>query len=232
MPCSRYESSEEPRFTLDDHRHQRADAPMHPLFHALRQAVLALNPSITMSCHRHYISFKVHGKNFADCEVQKQRIRVVLNLRFRELEDPEGLVENTTSLGRWGNDDAEISIDHEQGLPYLMSLIQQTLDRQMTASCRIGVAVLPGLVPSAIPALQANKRCHDAGIADRSSHRPCGRPVFTGRFRITRRPCVRAPSPFLSRLPHRIRTASPGWSESRQVRIRHRSLPTTRQSAR
>ena len=72
---SRYESSAEPRFTLDDHPHQRAGAPMHPLFHALRQAILALDPGVTMSCHRHYIAFKVHGKNFADCEVQRKRIR-------------------------------------------------------------------------------------------------------------------------------------------------------------
>ena len=90
---------------------------------------------------RHYIAFKVHSKNFADCELQRKRIRVVLNLRFRELADPEGLAEDISNLGRWGNGDAEVSIDHEQGLPYVMSLIRHAFDRQLAASRRIGVAV-------------------------------------------------------------------------------------------
>lgn len=141
MLRSRYESTDECRFTLDDHPHQRPGAPMHPLFNALRQEILALDSSVTLSVHRHYIAFKVSGKNFVDCEVQKKRIRVVLNLRFRELEDPQGLAEDITNLGRWGNGDAEISIDHEQGLRYAMFLIRQAFDGQMTASRRIGVAV-------------------------------------------------------------------------------------------
>ena len=138
---TRYANSNGSRFTLDDHPHQRAGAPMHPLFNALLQQILALDPSVTLSFHRHYIAFKVGGKNFVDCEVQKKRIRVVLNLRFRELVDPEGLAEDITNLGRWGNGDAEISIDHEQGLRYAMFLIRQAFDRQMEASRRIGVAV-------------------------------------------------------------------------------------------
>ena len=136
-----YANSNGSRFTLDDHPHQRAGAPMHPLFNALRQQILALDPSVTLSFRRHYIAFKVGGKNFVDCEVQKKRIRVVLNLRFRELADPEGLAEDITNLGRWGNGDAEISIDHQQGLRYAMFLIRQAFDRQMAASRRIGVAV-------------------------------------------------------------------------------------------
>ena len=116
-------------FTVDDHQHLRPGAPMHDLYGALRSALLALGPGVTERPCKHYIAFKARS-NFVDVEPLRHCLRLMLNLRFDDLDDPWELAENLT--GRWhrGNGDAAISLDRAEALPYVMRLVRQAFERQ------------------------------------------------------------------------------------------------------
>ena len=116
-------------FTVDDHQYLRPGAPMHDLYAAVRSALLALGPGVTERPCKHYIAFKARS-NFVDVEPLRHCLRLMLNLRFDDLDDPWELAENLT--GRWhrGNGDAAISLDRAEALPYVMRLVRQAFERQ------------------------------------------------------------------------------------------------------
>ena len=59
------------------------------------------------------------------------RLRLSLNMRFHEIDDPRGVCRDVTGLGRWGNGDVEVGLSSLEELPYVMSLVRQSFDKQM-----------------------------------------------------------------------------------------------------
>ena len=117
-------------YTLGDHPQLAAGSPMRPVFEAFRKAVLALDPGISEEILKLYVAFKAET-NFVDAVPQKGRLLLSLNLRFHELHDPKCLARDVTNLGRWGNGDAEVELSALEGLPYVMGLVRQALEKQM-----------------------------------------------------------------------------------------------------
>ena len=78
---------------------------------------------------KHYIAFKART-NFVDVEPLRHCLRLVLNLRFADLDDPWELAEDLT--GRWhrGNGDVAIRLDRPEALPYVVRLVRQAFERQ------------------------------------------------------------------------------------------------------
>ena len=50
---------------------------------------------------------------------------------FTEIDDPHEKCKDVSGLGRWGNGDVEISLSSLEELPYIMSLVRQSFERQM-----------------------------------------------------------------------------------------------------
>ncbi|ABE75383.1 MULTISPECIES: DUF262 and DUF1524 domain-containing protein [Psychrobacter] len=120
-------------YTLADHVHLAEDAPMYDLFQQLRKEVMALDPSVTEDILKLYVAFKAET-NFVDVVPLKSKLRLSINLRFHELNDPKEMARDVSSLGRWGNGDAEIGLSDISDLPYVMGLIRQGLEKQMGES--------------------------------------------------------------------------------------------------
>ncbi|NDP63046.1 DUF262 domain-containing protein [Polaromonas sp.] len=116
-------------YSLDDHS-QFASVPLRELFHALQQAVLALDPCVNEEVLKLYIAYKAET-NFVDVVPQARRLRLSLNMPFHEIDDPKGLCRDVTHLGRWGNGCVEVSLTTQEELPYVMGLIRQSFERQM-----------------------------------------------------------------------------------------------------
>ena len=116
-------------FTVDDHQHLRPGAPMHDLYGTVRSALLDLGPGVTERPCRHYIAFKART-NFVDVEPLRHCLRLVLNLRFADLDDPWELAENLTARSHRGNGDVAIGLDRPEALPYVMRLVRQAFERQ------------------------------------------------------------------------------------------------------
>lgn len=117
-------------YTLEDHVWLADRQPMRDIFELLRREILALDECVSEEILKLYIAYKSET-NFVDIVAQKKALRLSLNMRFSELRDPKKLARDVTNLGRWGNGDVEISLNKKENLPYVMSLIRQSFERQM-----------------------------------------------------------------------------------------------------
>jgi uncharacterized protein with ParB-like and HNH nuclease domain/predicted transport protein len=116
-------------YSLEDHPFLFV-SPIKELFEAFRLAVLAIDPCVAEDILKLYIAYKAET-NFVDVVPQAKRLRLSLNMRFHELDDPRGLCKDVSDLGRWGNGDVEVGLTSLDDLPYVMSLIRQAFERQM-----------------------------------------------------------------------------------------------------
>lgn len=107
-----------------------ATEPLRSLFNEFRKQVLALDPCVTETYLKQYIAYKAET-NFVDIVPQAKRLRLSMNLPFPEINDPKGVCKDITALGRWGNGDVEVGLSCIEEIPYVMSLVRQTFDRQM-----------------------------------------------------------------------------------------------------
>lgn len=116
-------------YTIDDHPHL-SNGSMRDVFDMLRQAVLEIDPCVNEEFLKLYVAYKAET-NFLDVVPQAKRLRLSLNMPFHEIDDPKGLCKDVSNIGRWGNGDVEIGLASKDELPYVMSLIRQSFDRQM-----------------------------------------------------------------------------------------------------
>ena len=118
-------------YNLDDHPNLADGSATRDLFNALRKEVLALDPCVTKEFLKYYIAYRSET-NFVDIVPQKSRLRLSLNMPFHELHDPRGMSRDVTNLGRWGNGDIDVGISEMGDLPYVMGLVRQAFEKQMS----------------------------------------------------------------------------------------------------
>lgn len=117
------------QYTIEDHPHL-LNTITAPLFSAFRKEVLALDPCVTEEFLKLYVAYKAET-NFADVVPQARRLRISLNMRFSELNDPKRLCKDVSGLGRWGNGDVEIAMSSLDELAYVIGLVRQSLEKQL-----------------------------------------------------------------------------------------------------
>jgi predicted transport protein len=76
-----------------------------------------------------YIGFKLKT-NFVDVEIRSKDIKIFLNLKKGELDDPKGLTRDVSNQGHWGNGDYELRITYATDIDYIMFLIKQSYRKQ------------------------------------------------------------------------------------------------------
>lgn len=119
-------------YTIDDHQQLAEGAPMRQLFDEVRVRVLALDPTVTEGFLKLYVAYKAET-NFVDVVPQMGRLLLSLNMQFHELVDPRGLARDVTGMGRWGNGDVEIGLSSPDDLSYVMGLVRQSFEKQMSS---------------------------------------------------------------------------------------------------
>lgn len=100
------------------------------LYETLKKRILNIDSSVKEEIKKLYIAFK-SSTNFVDIEPQKSRLRLMLNMKFDEVNDPLNLAKDVTGLGRWGNGDVEVGISNINEIDDVMDLIQQAFDVQV-----------------------------------------------------------------------------------------------------
>jgi predicted transport protein len=116
-------------YSIDDHPHLAA-GPLRPVFDEFRKQVLALDPCVTEEFLKLYVAYKAET-NFVDVVPQAKRLRLSLNLAFPEINDPRGICNDVTGVGRWGNGDVEVGLSSLDDLPYILGLVRQAYEKQM-----------------------------------------------------------------------------------------------------
>lgn len=95
------------------------------LFEALDRRIQNLSPDVKREFKKLYVAYKL-DTNFVDIVFQKQRLRISLNMKFSEVIDPNGICRDITGLGRWGNGDVELYMEHTSDVDQIMEIVEQS----------------------------------------------------------------------------------------------------------
>lgn len=129
LDAYRNQGKEVSEYTLADHPFL-ASGFTRELFEELRNEVQKLDECVRMVVLKLYIAFKAET-NFVDVVPQSKRLRISLNINFRDLDDPRKICRDVTGMGRWGNGNTEVLFEKMEDLPYIMGLVRQALERQL-----------------------------------------------------------------------------------------------------
>ncbi len=116
-------------YTIEDHPHAHT-GEMSGILTEFSKQVLALDPCVSEEFKKLYIAYKAET-NFVDVIPQAKRLRLVLNMAFADINDPRGICRDVSGMRRWGNGDVEVSFSTQEELPYILSLVRQSYERQM-----------------------------------------------------------------------------------------------------
>ncbi len=97
------------------------------LYEKLKNMILNLD-SIDIKVLKFYIAF-VSRTNVVDISIQRRSLKLFINLRKGDLDDPKGIMRDVSQLGHQGNGDYEINLKDDEDFEYIMSLVKQSLKK-------------------------------------------------------------------------------------------------------
>ena len=117
----------EKNYKLEDYEYLTGSTK--ELFDELRKRILNLESSVKEEVLKYYIAYKTIT-NFCDIEPQKRNLKIFLNLKFEELNDPKGICQDVGDIGHRGNGEVEVKLASLEDIDYMMFLIKQALDKR------------------------------------------------------------------------------------------------------
>jgi predicted transport protein len=112
-------------YTEEDHLNGSSEEIIE-LYESFKNAILNLTDDIEIVPKKLYIAFK-KNKNIADVVILKKGLKIFINLKKRQLDDPKGLMKDVSETGHWGNGDYETIVSTTENLEYIMSLVKQAI---------------------------------------------------------------------------------------------------------
>lgn len=124
-----YQTAEKPaeRYSLETYD---TNVFTKTLFEILDRRIQNLSPVVKREFKKLYVAYKL-DTNFVDVVFQKQRLRISLNMKFSEVFDPDGICRDITGLGRWGNGDVELYMEHTSDVDQIMEIVEQSYRLQV-----------------------------------------------------------------------------------------------------
>lgn len=115
-------------YSIDDHL-EGIDKETKLLFQSLREKILSIDQNITEEAKAKYIAYKT-STNFTDIVVKQSGLKIFLNVKSGQLDDPQNLARDLTNpkIGHWGNGDYEVKLEKENELDSVFGLIKQSYD--------------------------------------------------------------------------------------------------------
>lgn len=112
-------------YTEEDHFNHSTTTNIR-LYKILKEKIASLG-DISIEPKKLYIAFKT-SSNFCDIQLLRNKIKVFINMTKGQLQDPEGLAEDVSQAGHWGNGDYLIYLNDEGMIDSIMKLIKQSYD--------------------------------------------------------------------------------------------------------
>lgn len=112
-------------YTEEDHLNNSSEEIIE-LYENFKNAILNLTDDIEIDPKKLYIAFK-KNKNITDIVILKKGIKIFINLKKGQLDDPKNLMKDISEKGHWGNGDYETIVSNTNNLEYIMSLIKQAI---------------------------------------------------------------------------------------------------------
>lgn len=113
-------------YTESDHIEKATDT-IDELYEKFRGAITNLADDIVIIPKKQYIAFNREKKNYCGITILKNSLKIFINLKSGELDDPKQIAKDVSKVGHWGNGDYQIQVENDKDLEYIMSLIKQVL---------------------------------------------------------------------------------------------------------
>jgi uncharacterized protein with ParB-like and HNH nuclease domain/predicted transport protein len=117
-------------YGLKDHP-SISSGPLAEVFEAFRKEVLALDPCVTETFLKNNVVAYKAENNFVDLVPQAKRVKLTLNMKLADLEDPNHLCKDVSGVGHSGYGDVQLILNSTNELPDIMGLVRQSFDKQM-----------------------------------------------------------------------------------------------------
>ena len=103
------------------------------MFHRLREEILRLDACVVEEFLKFYVAYKAET-SIVDVYLQKQKLRLILNMRFPDVRDERGICKDMS--GNKLNGEVEVHLKSLDDLPYIMGLIRQSFEARMPEGAR------------------------------------------------------------------------------------------------
>ena len=113
-------------YTEEEHLNSGTDE-IKELYEKFKKAILNLD-ELEVQPKKKYIAF-VGNTNVVDVNIQKNALKIHINLKKGELDDSKHLTRDVSEIGHYGNGDFELQIRNDENLEYIMSLIKQSIKK-------------------------------------------------------------------------------------------------------
>lgn len=115
-------------YTEDVHL-ESASEEIKELYEKVKNAIQGLG-DVEVKPKKHYISLVVSSSIISDILLQKNSLKLWINLNKGELDDPRNITRDVSKVGHLGNGAYEITISNDDNLEYILSLIKQAFKRK------------------------------------------------------------------------------------------------------
>ncbi len=113
-------------YTERDHIGKATDT-IDELYEKFKSAIINLADDIVIVPKKQYIAFNKEKKNYCGITILKNSLKIFINLKVGELDDPKQLSKDVSKIGHWGNGDYQIQVEDDNDIEYIMSLVKQTI---------------------------------------------------------------------------------------------------------
>ena len=114
-------------YTLDDH--SALAGSIRPLFDDFRKRVLNLDSGVREEIRKQYIAYKL-TTNFVELVPLANELKLYLDVTLDELNDPNGLGRDVSSVGHWGTGSVEVRLASTEEIEDVMALVRQSFEQQ------------------------------------------------------------------------------------------------------
>ncbi|MCR5112333.1 MAG: DUF262 and DUF1524 domain-containing protein [Acholeplasmatales bacterium] len=116
-----------PMYSLDSYN---LNLVVKNLFYELDRNIMNLSGEIKREYTKLYVAYKL-DTNFVDVMFKGNRLQIVVNMKYDDIDDPKGLCKDVSGIGHHGNGDCMIYMDHTPEVEDIMYIIKQSYEKMI-----------------------------------------------------------------------------------------------------
>jgi predicted transport protein len=118
--------TEEIKVYTEQDQLEKATDLIDELYEKFKLAIINLSDDISVIPKKQYIAFNKE-RNICGITINKNSLKIFINMKIGQLDDPKQIAKDVSNIGHWGNGDYQIQVENDANLEYIMSLIKQVL---------------------------------------------------------------------------------------------------------
>lgn len=95
------------------------------IYDSLKEYILSMDSNVRIRPTKAYIGFTLNNKNIIDIYPMKSKIKIWFNCKWGSLDDSKAITRNVSNIGHWGNGDYEITLNNDENIEYIFSLMKE-----------------------------------------------------------------------------------------------------------